>query len=70
MLGSCIRLTLGSYVIKPCKWNQKITKEFRLEITSGIPFINRLKVTSESYVRLVLGSYGNKKIRSHDVMTT
>ena len=24
-LGSCVRLTLGSYVIKPCKWDQKIT---------------------------------------------
>ena len=24
-LGSCVRLKLGSYVIKPCKWGQKIT---------------------------------------------
>ena len=24
-LGSCVRLTLGSYVIKPPKWDQKIT---------------------------------------------
>ena len=24
-LGSCVRLTLGSYAIKPCKWDQKIT---------------------------------------------
>ena len=23
-LGSCVRLTLGSYLIKPCKWDQKI----------------------------------------------
>ena len=24
-LGSCVRLALGSCVIKPCKWNQKFT---------------------------------------------
>ena len=23
--GSYVRLALGSYVIKPCKWDQKIT---------------------------------------------
>ena len=22
---SCVRLTLGSYEIKPCKWDQKVT---------------------------------------------
>ena len=25
MLGICVRLTLGSYAIKQCKWDQKIT---------------------------------------------
>ena len=25
MLGSCIRLKLDSYIIKPCIWDQKIT---------------------------------------------
>ena len=25
MLGSYVRLTLGSYIIKPCKWDEKIT---------------------------------------------
>ena len=25
MLGSCVRLTLGSYLTKLCKWDQNIT---------------------------------------------
>lgn len=25
MLATCVRFTFGNYVIKPCKWNQKLT---------------------------------------------
>ena len=32
-LGSCVRLTLGNYVIRPCKWDQKVAHLWRLEVT-------------------------------------
>ena len=25
MSATCVRFTFGNYVIKPCKWNQKLT---------------------------------------------
>ena len=37
-----IRLALGSYVIKLCKWDQKITYYVRLEVTSGLRFKNHV----------------------------
>ena len=33
-----IRLALGSYEIKPCKWNQKVMKQLRLENTSELRY--------------------------------
>ena len=50
MLGSCVRLTLGSYLIKPCKWDQKNTQELPLEVTSGLRYKNCVRTMSESYV--------------------
>ena len=32
MFGSCIRLTLGSYVINPCKWDQKLRSNYVWEL--------------------------------------
>ena len=57
MLRSFVRLTFGIYVIKPCKWDQKITQKLRLEVTSGLRHKNGVKMISESYVRLMLRSY-------------
>ena len=57
MLRSCVRLTFGSDVIKPCKWDQKITQKLRLEVMSLLRYKNGVKIISESYVRLTLGSY-------------
>ena len=51
-----IRLTLGSYVIKPCKWDQKITYSIRLAVTSRLSYKNHVRITSEGFVRLPLGS--------------
>ena len=47
MLGSYVRLTLGSYVIKPCKW----------EVTSGLRYKNHVRITSGSNVRFTSGNY-------------
>ena len=52
-----IRLVLGSYVIKPCKWDQKIAYLVRLKVTSGLRNKNHIRIKSESYVRLTLGGY-------------
>ena len=57
MLGSWVRLTLVSYIIKPCKWDQKNRYYLRLEVTSGIRYKDHVRIRSESYVRLALGSY-------------
>ena len=46
-LGIFVRLTFGSYIIKLCKWNQKITQYLRLEITSVLRHKNRVRITSE-----------------------
>ena len=46
-LGIFVRLTLGSYIIKLCKWNQKITQYLRLEITSILRHKNWVRITSE-----------------------
>ena len=43
-LGIFVRLTLGSYIIKQCKWNQKITKYLRLEITSVLRHKNWVRI--------------------------
>ena len=45
----------------------------RLEVTSGLRYKNHVRITSESYVRLALGSYVIKweweqNIRNHYVM--
>ena len=45
MSESYVQLTLGSYVIKPCKWNQKITYELRFEVTPGLCYKNHVRVT-------------------------
>ena len=47
MLGSYVRLTLGSYVIEPCKW----------EVTSGLRYKNHVRITSGSHVRFTSGNY-------------
>ena len=52
MPESYVSLTLGNYVIKSCKQDQKITWQLRLEVTSGLRFKN--------HVRLALGSYEMK----------
>ena len=47
MLESYVRLTLGSYVIKPGK----------LEVTSGLRYKNHVRITSGSNVRFTSGNY-------------
>ena len=72
---SYVRLTLESYIIKPCKWNQKIMKHFPLEATSGFSYKNHVRITSVSYVRVTSGKYvkkpckWKKKIHDHYVIT-
>ena len=58
IMSECyVRLTLGNYVIKSWKWDQKITLWLSLEVTSGLRYKNHVRITSEGYVRLALGSY-------------
>ena len=40
MLGTCVRLTFGSYLIKLCKWDQNITLQLRFEVKSGLSYKN------------------------------
>ena len=68
-LEICIRLTLVSYVIKPCKWDIKDTYYLRLEVTLGLHYNNHVKITSESYVRLALGSYVIKPCKWYQKVT-
>ena len=42
---SYVRLALGSYVIKPCKWDQKITYQLRFDVTSGLRYKNHVRIT-------------------------
>ena len=32
MSATCVRFTFGNYVIKPCKWNQKLTLKYVWEL--------------------------------------
>ena len=56
MLGTCVRLTFGSYLIKLCKWDQNITLQLRFEVKSGLSYKNCASITSESCVKLTLGN--------------
>ena len=51
-----VTLALGSYVIKPWKWDQKIPNYIRLEVTLGLHLKNHVRTASESCVRLTLDS--------------
>ena len=48
-LGSCIRLTFGKYVIKPCKWDKKTRS-----ITFGRYVRFETKISLELYLEVTL----------------
>ena len=50
MLGSCIRLTLSSYVIKPCKWEKKLSKNYVWKLNQD----NVTKITLELCQKVAL----------------
>ena len=57
MSESYVRLTLGNYVIKSCKWDQKIYVVIMFGSYVRITLQKHVRITSESYIRLALGSY-------------
>ena len=54
---SYVRLALESYVIKPCKWDQKLMYYLCFEVTSGLRYKKLVRITQWSYVRFTLGNY-------------
>ena len=56
-LGSCVRLTLGNYVIKPCKCDQKVTYLWHLEVTSVFRYKHYVRITLANCVRFTFGNY-------------
>ena len=45
MSQSYVRLTLGKYVIQPCKSDQKISQQLCLEVTSELRYKNNFRIT-------------------------
>ena len=41
---SCVRLALGSYIMKSCKLDQKIRYQLRFEVTSGLCYKNHVRI--------------------------
>ena len=42
---SNVRLALESYVIKPCKWDQKLMYYLCFEVTSGLRYKKLVRIT-------------------------
>ena len=57
MLGSCVRLTLGSHIIKTMEMRSQICVVITFESYVRITLQKNVRIKSESYVRLTLGSY-------------
>ena len=55
MLGSYARLTWWSYVMKPCKGDQKM--QLHLEVKSKSRYKNHIRIMLGSCIRLKLDSY-------------
>ena len=68
MLRTYARLTFGSYVIKPCKRDQKM-KLLSFDVTSESRCKSHVGITLESCFRLTLNSYVIKPCKSDQNIT-